>query len=119
MACLGLAPGGQVLNINGDTVSSQLAAAWPADVLVAVTGVGGVRQNKDDPASRLGRLSMEEARAAIREGIVQGGMIAKLEEALVPLSAGVGEVVIVGPGEIATALAHSGSVGTTLTKVGS
>jgi len=119
VACLGLAPGGQVLNINGDTVSSQLAAAWPADALVAVTGVGGVRRDKDDPASRLGRLSIEEAHAAIRAGVVQGGMIAKLEEALIPLTAGVGEVVIVGPGEIAAALTRPGSVGTTLTKAAS
>jgi acetylglutamate kinase len=116
VACLGLGPGGQVLNINGDTVASQMAAAWKAEALIAVTGVGGVRRDKDDPSSRLGRLTASEARAAIHSGVVQGGMIAKLEEALHPLAAGVAEVVIVGPGEIVRALEAPGSVGTTLAK---
>ena len=39
-------------------------------------------------------------------------MIPKLEEAFAPLEAGVGAVHIVGPGEIAAALAHPGTVGT-------
>lgn len=116
VACLGLGPEGQVLNINGDTVASQMAAAWKAEALIAVTGVGGVRRDKDDPSSRLGRMTASEARAAIHTGVVQGGMIAKLEEALHPLAAGVGEVVIVGPGEIVRALEAPGSVGTTLAR---
>lgn len=116
VACLGLGPEGQVLNINGDTVASQMAAAWNAEALIAVTGVGGVRRDKDDPSSRLGRMTASEARAAIHTGVVQGGMIAKLEEALHPLAAGVGEVVIVGPGEIVRALEAPGSVGTTLAR---
>jgi len=116
VACLGLGPGGQVLNINGDTVASQMAAAWQADALIAVTGVGGVRRDKDDPSSRLGRLTASEARNAIETGVVQGGMIAKLEEALHPLERGVGAVVIVGPGEIGDAWERPGSVGTTLVK---
>ena len=41
-------------------------------------------------------------------------MIPKLEEAFAPLEAGVGAVHIVGPGEIAVALANPGTVGTVL-----
>jgi acetylglutamate kinase len=114
IACLGADPGGTVLNINADVVASQLAAAVRAGALVACTAVGGVRRDKDDPATRLPRLTVAEARAAIADGTVQGGMIPKLEEAFAPLEAGVGAVHIVAPNEIATSLLEPGSVGTLL-----
>ena len=114
VACLGADESGGALNINADVVASQLAAALKADALVACTAVGGVRKDKDDPSSRLARLTVAEARAAIADGTVQGGMIPKLEEAFAPLAAGVGAVHIVGPAELATSLEAPGSVGTLL-----
>jgi acetylglutamate kinase len=113
MCSLGL-EGGAVLNLNADLVASQLAATLRAGSLVAVTAVGGVRRDKDDPASRIGRLTVSEARRAIAEGVVQGGMIPKLEEAFAPLEAGVARVQIVAAGEIAAAVRDPGSVGTLL-----
>lgn len=117
--CLGLGDGGEhhghVLNINADLASSQLAAALHAETLLAVTAVGGVRRDKDDPSTRIGRMTVAEARQAIADGIVQGGMIPKLEEAFVPLAAGVKSVQIVGPAEIAAGLKAPGTVGTVLT----
>jgi len=114
LACLGGDDAGGALNINADVVASQLAAALSARCLVAVTAVGGVRRDKDDPATRMARLTIAEARAEIAAGRVKGGMIPKLEEAFAPLEAGVGTVHIVAPGEIAAALAAEGSVGTCL-----
>jgi acetylglutamate kinase len=115
VAGLGVSPRGEVLNINADVVASQLAAALRCTALVAVTGVGGVRRDPDDPATRIPRLTVAEARTAIVEGVVRGGMIPKLEEAFAPLAAGVGAVHIVGPGEVAACLSAPGSVGTMLT----
>jgi acetylglutamate kinase len=106
--------GGEVLNLNADLVASRLAEALGASLLVAVTAVGGVRRDKDDPATRIARLTVAEARAAIASGVVQGGMIPKLEEAFAPLEAGVAAVQIVAPGEIASAVRDPGSVGTLL-----
>ena len=118
VACLGLEedgpPPGQALNINADVVASQLAAVVRARALVAVTRVGGVRRDKDDPSTRIPRLTVAEARAAIADGTVKGGMIPKLEEAFAPLAAGVGAVHIVGAAEIARSLDAPGSVGTLL-----
>jgi acetylglutamate kinase len=113
LSSLGL-EGGAVLNLNADLVASQLAATLKAGTLVAVTAVGGVRRDKDDPATRIGRLTIGEARAAIAQGVVVGGMIPKLEEAFVPLEAGVARVQIVAPTEIAAALQRPGTVGTLL-----
>lgn len=111
---LGHSPDGQALNVNADIVSSKLAAALGAQALVAVAAVGGVRRDRDDPATRIPRLTVAEARAAIADGTVQGGMIPKLEEAFVPLAAGVPAVHIVGPSEIAVSLRAPGSAGTLL-----
>jgi acetylglutamate kinase len=114
LACLAEGEGGEVLNINADVVASQLAVALGAAALVAVTAVGGVRRDRDDPESRIARLTVAEARGAIAAGTVQGGMIPKLEEAFAPLAAGVRAVHIVAPGEIARALAAPGAAGTLL-----
>jgi len=114
IACLGADTSGTVLNINADVVASQLAAAVRAGALVACTAVGGVRRDKDDPATRLPLLTVAEAKAAIADGTIQGGMIPKVEEAFAPLAAGVGAVHIVAPTEIATSLVNPGSVGTLL-----
>jgi acetylglutamate kinase len=114
IACLGADTSGTVLNINADVVASQLAGAVRAGALVACTAVGGVRRDKDDPTTRLGQLTVAEAKAAIADGTVQGGMIPKLEEAFAPLAAGVAAVHIVAPSEIATSLLAPGSVGTLL-----
>lgn len=116
LACLGCGDDGAVYNINADVVASRLAAAMGAGALVAVTPVGGVRRAVDDPASRIPRLTVAEARRAIADGVVTGGMIPKLEEAFGPLDAGVGAVHIVAPGEVARAVAEPGSVGTVVVR---
>jgi acetylglutamate kinase len=127
LSCLGLevaeganamdAGTGQVLNLNADLIASQLAAAARAEVLIAVTAIGGVRRDVADPNSRIDRLTSDEARAAINDGTVKGGMIPKLEEAMGALERGVQRVAIVAPEEIGRALTAPGSVGTTLVSV--
>jgi acetylglutamate kinase len=118
VSCLGLSEKGevpgQVLNLNADLAASQMAAALEAQTLVAVTAVGGVRRDPGDPSTRLPELTVAQARAAIAEGVVTGGMIPKLEEACAAIAAGVRSVQIVGPSEIAAALTAPGTVGTRL-----
>lgn len=114
LACLGAGLDGAVYNINADVVASALAAALGADALLAVTPVGAVLRDVRDPLSRLARLTATEARAAIAEGVIVGGMIPKVEEALGALAAGVAAVHIVAPGDLARAVTRPGSAGTTL-----
>ena len=49
LACLGCDGDGQALNINGDTVASQLAGALRADALVLVTSTPGVLRDVTNP----------------------------------------------------------------------
>lgn len=118
IACLGADADGGVYNINADIVGNQLAAAVGAARLFLVTSTPGVLRDVADPASRLTVLSRAEARQAIADGVVTGGMIAKLEEAMAVIDQGVGAIHIVGKlgaGDLVRAVRDPGSVGTTLT----
>lgn len=117
IACLGADASGGVYNINADLVGNQLAAALRARRLFLVTSTPGVLRDVADPTSRLTRLTCAEARQAIADGVVTGGMIAKLEEAMAVVDQGVGAIHILGklgPGDLVRAAREPGSVGTTL-----
>ena len=117
IACLGADPEGGVYNINADMVGNQLAAALKSDRLFLVTSAPGVLKDINDPSSRIGQMTCAEARAAIKDGTVTGGMIPKLEEAMAVVDQGVGAIHILGklgPGDLVRAVREPGSVGTTL-----
>lgn len=117
IACLGADADGGVFNINADMVGNQLAAALHAERLFLVTSAPGVLRDIHDPASRLPTLTRAQARGAIIDGTVTGGMIPKLEEAMDVIDQGVGAIHILGklaPGDLVRAVREPGSVGTTL-----
>jgi acetylglutamate kinase len=118
IACLGADGEGGVYNINADMVGNQLAAALRATRLLLVTSTPGVLRDVKDPTSRLARLTVAEAQAAIRDGVVTGGMIPKLEEAIAVVREGVGAIHILGKlgaGDLVRAVREPGSVGTEIT----
>jgi acetylglutamate kinase len=118
LACLGATPTGEVLNINADIVANELAASLRVDHLVLITGARGVLRDLADPGSRIPRLSPDEARAAIADGTVAGGMIPKLDESIQRVEEGrIGCVHVVGQlttGELEQEIVAPGSVGTAL-----
>jgi acetylglutamate kinase len=117
LACLGCDEKGQVLNINGDTVASQLSGALSADALVLVTSTPGVLRDVRDPASRIPRIDRAAFQRGVADGSISGGMIPKLEESFEVLAQGARSVVIVGrlaPGDLTRAVLEPGSVGTVL-----
>ena len=117
IACLGCDARGQPLNINGDTVASQLAGAMRADALVLVTSAPGVLRDVADPATRIPRIARAEFERGVAEGSISGGMIPKLEESFAVLAGGARSVVIVGrlaEGDLQRAVLEPGSVGTVL-----
>ena len=117
LACLGGDASGDVYNINAETVANQLAATLRAERLFLVTSAPGVLRDLANPASRIPRLTCAEARAAIADGTVTGGMIPKLEEAIEVVDRGVGAIHILGklsPGDLVGAVRQPGTVGTTL-----
>jgi acetylglutamate kinase len=117
LACLGCDGAGQALNINGDTVASQLAGALTADALVLVTSAPGVLRDVNDPSSRVPRIARSDFERMVGDGAVSGGMIPKLQESFDVLKGGARSVVIIGrlaPGDLRRAVTEPGSAGTVL-----
>ena len=117
LACLGADEQGQALNINGDTVASQLAGALRADALVLVTSTPGVLRDVKDPASRIPRITRAEFERLVADGTISGGMIPKLEESFAVMQGGARSVVVIGklsPGDLRRAVLEPGSAGTVL-----
>jgi acetylglutamate kinase len=82
---------GETLNVNADTFASALAARMKAKRLLLLTDVAGVLgKNK----KLIERLSIEEARALVRDGTITAGMIPKVEGCIEVVEAGVEAVVI-------------------------
>lgn len=78
------------LNLNADPVAGALAAALSADKVAFISNVAGVLVD----GRRVSRLTRRQAEALISSGAVSGGMIPKVETALVALSDGARQVMI-------------------------
>lgn len=99
IASLGGDAEGGVWNINADTFATAVAAALGAAKLLLVSGVPGVLRDPADPSTRIPRISSADADRLIADGVVTGGMIAKVQEALEGVRAGIGAVHVCGAGE--------------------
>lgn len=95
IATLGISNEGRIFNINADTTVVQIARALKANLLLLTTQVGGVFIDLNDADSRINQVDREKANSLIKEGIIQGGMIPKVEEAMTLLSEGVETIAIV------------------------
>jgi len=84
---------GQAYNVNADVVASQLAIELGAEKLVFINDVPGLIGPTGDLLSELSAAQCLELLA--QPGVVEGGMIPKLESAVAALEAGVGRVHLV------------------------
>ncbi len=92
IAPIGTGLDGETFNINGDTAAGAVAAGLNADRLLLLTDVAGV---KDKDGDILTDLSATQVHELIREGVISGGMIPKVQTALEALRLGVRAAVIV------------------------
>ncbi len=92
IAPIGTGPRGETLNINADTVAGAIAAAVKAKRLLMLTDVEGVL---DRSGTLVPSMTAAEARRAIADGTITGGMIPKVETCLAAIDAGVDGAVIV------------------------
>jgi len=73
----------QILNVNGDTVAGEIAAAIAAERLIFLTDVDGIHDKEDN---LIPHLSPAEAEELLSSGVASGGMIPKLRACLRALS---------------------------------
>ena len=83
---------GQLLNINADTAAGAIASAVGASALAFLTDVPGVKSD----GIVLESLSAAEAHELTGAGVIEGGMIPKVEACLQAAAAGSRAVIIDG-----------------------
>jgi acetylglutamate kinase len=86
---------GQLYNVNADTAAMAVAQALGAEKLVFLSDVNGVRRDKDDPSTIIHSLNPDEARELMATGVIDSGMIPKIEACLQTLDRGVSKVHII------------------------
>ncbi|MBC8530707.1 acetylglutamate kinase [Gehongia tenuis] len=89
IAPIGVGENGETYNINADTVAGEIAAAAHAEKLIFLTDVDGIRRDPGDPATLISHLTVDEIYQLIRSGVVDGGMIPKVEGCIRALEEGV------------------------------
>ena len=72
-----------MLNVNGDTVAGEIAAAVDAERLIFLTDVAGI---SDNSGRFIPELTTDEAEALMTSGVASGGMIPKIKACLRALS---------------------------------
>ncbi len=92
IAPIGVCENGDTYNINADTAAGAIAGATKAARFILLTDVPGVL---DKDGNLIERLDADEARALIKDGTIQGGMIPKVETCIRALEEGVEAAVIV------------------------
>ncbi|MGM9943804.1 MAG: acetylglutamate kinase [Lysinibacillus sp.] len=104
IACIGATKEGQALNINGDTVASEIALAVKAESLLLVTDVAGIRIHDEYQKE----VTEADINGWIEEGHIYGGMIPKVQGAVACLHAGIPSVQIVNDTLTGTTIKNEG-----------
>jgi acetylglutamate kinase len=85
IAPVGVGADGETYNINADLVAGDVAAALRAEKLIHLTDVTGI--NGED-GRLISTLTKREAERLIKAGVIDGGMLPKVESSLRALTGG-------------------------------
>ncbi len=85
---------GNVYNINADTAAAAIAGSLGAESLISMTDIAGILRDKDDPSTLIPVINVSEAPLLMREGIISGGMIPKIECCIEAIRRGVNKVFV-------------------------
>ena len=86
---------GNCYNINADTAASRIAGTLKAESLISMTDIAGLLRDKDDPSTLISELNVSEAPQLVREGVISGGMIPKIDCCIEAIRRGVKKVFII------------------------
>jgi acetylglutamate kinase len=94
---------GGKLNCNADSAAGKVAAAVNAEKLVVLSDTHGILRDLKDPASRISSVDEKQIKDMIEQGIINAGMMPKVEACLIALEGGVKKAHIID-GRIAHSL---------------
>jgi acetylglutamate kinase len=107
------------LNVNADTAASAVAGALKADKVIFLTDTPGVLRDRRDPKSLIPKLTEQECRALIASGVIDGGMVPKVEACFEALEAGANAALILDgrvPYSLLDVFLHDTFTGTEITR---
>ncbi len=110
--------GNNAYNINADTAAAKLAVAVGAEKLILLTDVRGLLRDPKDESTLISELQLSSVPALVREGIISGGMIPKVECCVESVRSGVKTATILDgrvPHSILIELLSDEGIGTMLT----
>lgn len=92
ISSVGLGEDGLTYNINADSAAGEIAGAVNAEKLIILTDTPGVL---DKDGNLISHLNQSEIKKLVKNGVIQGGMIPKIEAGLKALNGGVRKVHII------------------------
>ncbi len=95
VSTIGCDQDGNIYNINADTAAAKIAGELGAEALISMTDISGILRDKNDPSTLIKRITVEEAPRLIAEGVINGGMIPKVECCVNAIKWGVNRVFII------------------------
>ena len=95
VSTVGCDENGNAYNINADTVAARLAGELKAESLISMTDIVGLLRDKDDPTTLIPKVYASDAPKLMRDGIISGGMIPKVNCCIEAIRRGVKKVFII------------------------
>ncbi|MBR5496126.1 MAG: acetylglutamate kinase [Oscillospiraceae bacterium] len=86
---------GEIYNINADTAASRIAAALGAENLILMTDIRGLLKDKNDEDTLIPKVHVSDVPKLVRQGIISGGMIPKIECCVEAVRRGVNKAFII------------------------
>jgi acetylglutamate kinase len=83
---------GKIYNCNADVAAAQAAIALKAKRLVFMSDVPGLMHDPKEPSTLISRLKVDEVDVLKKTGVVDKGMIPKVDSAVAAIKAGVEKV---------------------------
>lgn len=105
-------------NVDADDAASKLAVALEAEKLIVLAGVRGLFRTPGDEDSLLHEVQLSSVPALVREGVIAGEMVHKVDCCVNAVRSGVGSAVILDgrtPHSLLMELLTDAGVGTMLT----
>ena len=66
-------------NINADTAAAKIAVALGAEKLILLTDVRGLLRDRQDESTLISQVRVSEVPVLVKEGVIAGGMIPKVD----------------------------------------
>jgi acetylglutamate kinase len=95
VSSIGCDSSGNAYNINADTAAAEIASSLKATSFILMTDTIGLLNDKNDVNTLIPRVDIKEAPALIESGIVDGGMLPKVNCCISAVEKGVDRVFII------------------------